>query len=217
MAPWLSQQWRRIRYGQPIVVVSGLPRSGTSMTMKMLDAAGLPCVTDAKREADEDNPKGYFEDERVKRLAEQQDRTWIRKARGQAIKVISYLLKELPDDNNYKVLFVRRNLDEVLASQGKMLLRRGENSDTNHERMRELFQNDLWKANYLLTHAPQFELLELQYREVLDHSESQARRIDDFLGGKLDVSAMCAVVDKQLYRNRAEALGAGGKAGSVGP
>jgi len=209
--------YRRLRFGEPVVVVSGLPRSGTSMLMKMLEAGGIGLVMDGVRTADEDNPKGYFEDERVKRLAEQQDRTWIRKARGQAIKVISHLLKELPDDNNYKVLFVRRNLDEILASQGKMLVRRGENSDTNDERMRELFQNDLWKANYLLTHAPQFELLELQYREVLDDPASQARRIDDFLGGRLDVAAMCAVVDKQLYRNRAEALTAGGKAGGGAP
>ena len=92
--------YRRIRYGRPIVVVSGLPRSGTSMAMKMLEAGGLGVVTDGLRTADEDNPKGYYEDERVKDLAGTEDRGFLRAARGKAIKVISYLLKDLPPDNN---------------------------------------------------------------------------------------------------------------------
>src|SRR5688572_29274329 len=97
---------RRWRYGQPIVVVSGLPRSGTSMAMKMLEAGGLVVVTDNVRTADDDNPRGYYEDERVKDLARDANRTWLRDARGKAIKIISFLLKDLPPDNNYKVLFM---------------------------------------------------------------------------------------------------------------
>src|SRR6185295_15833711 len=99
---------RRFRYGKPIVVVSGLPRSGTSMAMKMLEAGGLPVVTDGRRSADEDNPRGYYEDERVKDLYREGDKTWVRESRGKAIKVISFLLKSLPPDNNYKVLFMHR-------------------------------------------------------------------------------------------------------------
>ena len=117
---------RRLRYGPPIVVVSGLPRSGTSMAMKMLEAGGLAVVTDNVRAADDDNPRGYYEDERVKDLARDANRAWLRDARGKAIKIISFLLKDLPPDNNYKVLFMERDLGEVLASQQKMLDHRGE-------------------------------------------------------------------------------------------
>jgi len=197
--------FRRLRYGEPIVVVSGLPRSGTSMLMKMLDAGGLPAVTDGLRTADEDNPKGYFEVERVKNLAGEADRTWLAESRGKAIKVISYLLRSLPAQYNYKVVFIRRDLDEVLASQKKMLARRGETDDTPPERMKELFEGDLWRARYLLSHQPQFETLEVRYTDILARPLDEARLIARFVGGGLDVEAMAAAVDPQLYRNRAPA------------
>src|SRR5438128_3864516 len=126
--------YRRVRYGRPIVVVSGLPRSGTSMAMKMLEAGGLRVVTDGQRTADEDNPKGYYEDERVKDLHREGDKTWLRDARGDVVKIISFLLKSLPADNNYKVLFMHRNLREIVASQNKMLARRGEKNETPDDR-----------------------------------------------------------------------------------
>jgi hypothetical protein len=199
----LRRLYRRARYGRPIFVVSGLPRSGTSMIMRMLEEGGMPIVTDGVRTADEDNPRGYYEDERVKNLARVADTSWLREARGKAVKIISYLLKDLPPANNYKVLFVRRDLHEILSSQGKMLARRGEASDTSDGRMIELYESDLWKAASLLRHAPQFEVLEVHYKVVLDHAEEQAGRIREFAGLHLDVARMAAVVDRQLYRNRA--------------
>src|SRR3990172_7400630 len=93
--------------GEPIVVVSGLPRSGTSMMMKMLEAGGMPILTDGERSADIDNPKGYFELERIKNLERETDKSYLRAARGKALKVISFLIKELPDDNDYRVIFMR--------------------------------------------------------------------------------------------------------------
>jgi hypothetical protein len=104
--------------------MSGLPRSGTSMMMKMLDAAGLPIVTDAIRTADIDNPKGYYELERVKDLEKETDKSYIRDARGKVLKVISFLIKDLPDDNQYRIIFMRRDLNEVIASQNKMIAHR---------------------------------------------------------------------------------------------
>lgn len=195
---------RKLRYGDPVLVVSGLPRSGTSMAMKMLDAVGIPVVTDDERTADEDNPKGYFEDERVKDLANQPDKSYIRRSRGKAIKVISFLLKELPDDNFYRVIFMRRDLEEVLASQKKMLERRGETDDTEDERMAELWKDHLWRANYMLKNKPNFEFIEVHYSEVLADPEGQARRIAEFLGDGADVRRIAEVVDPDLYRNRAE-------------
>jgi hypothetical protein len=205
MIPGVRRFYRRLRHGRPIVVVSGLPRSGTSMVMKMLEEGGMPIVTDGVRTADEDNPRGYYEDERVKDLARVADKSWLKGARGRAVKIISYLLKELPPANNYKVLFVRRDLREILSSQAKMLARRGEVSHTTDTRMVELYESDLWKAASLLKRARQFETLEVQYKEVLDHAEEQARRIREFVGLPLDVARMAGVVDRQLYRNRAGA------------
>ncbi len=201
----LARLYRRLRHGRPIVVVSGLPRSGTSMVMKMLEAGGLPILTDGLRTADEDNPKGYYEVERVKRLAEESDKSWLAEARGKGIKVISYLLRSLPSRFNYRVVFIRREMEEVLASQRKMLARRGETEETAPERMRALFDDDLWRARSLLAHRPEFETIELHYSAVLARPLEEAHRLAAFLGGGLDAEAMAAAVDPQLYRNRARA------------
>ena len=202
----LNQILRRWRFGNPIVVVSGLPRSGTSMAMKMLDAAGIPMVVDGIRTADEDNPKGYFELERVKDLAQESDWSWLLDARGKAIKIISYLLRDLPPDHNYKVIFMRRELTEVLASQAKMLERRGEPNEVDDEKMIELYQNDLWKAKYLLKHNSHFDFLEITYHEVLGDPMAQAHKMNEFLGSRYDPETMAAAVDPSLYRNRADTL-----------
>ena len=119
--------------GDPIIVVSGLPRSGTSMLMKMLDAGGMEIMTDSERVADIDNPKGYFEYERVKNLEKETDKSYVREGRGKVLKVISFLIKDLPDDNDYRVIFMRRDLDEVLASQNKMIQRLGTEDSTAAE------------------------------------------------------------------------------------
>jgi hypothetical protein len=200
----MKKLYRRLRFGEPVIVVSGLPRSGTSMAMQMLAAAGVPVVTDGIRQAGEDNPKGYFEDERVKDLhKENEDRSWTRDARGKAIKIISFLLKDLPETNNYKVIFMKRALPEVLASQKKMLERRNETDGSGDERMLELWENHLWRVSYLLKHASQFETLEIAYAGVIGDPLREARRIRDFLELTADPETMAAAVDESLYRNRA--------------
>jgi hypothetical protein len=199
----IQRFYRKIRYGEPIVVVSGLPRSGTSMTMKMLEAGGMTIVTDEIRTADEDNPKGYFELERVKDLEKETDKSWLAESRGKAIKIISFLLKDLPETNNYRILFMHRHIDEVLASQAKMLVRRGEKSETSDEKMRELYENHLWKVKYLIKHNPYLETLNINYKDVLEDPGTQAKRIVEFTGLGLDAAKMAGVVDAQLYRNRA--------------
>jgi len=198
----LYRLYRRIRFGKPIIVVSGLPRSGTSLAMKMLEAGGLPVVTDGVRIADEDNPNGYYEDERVKQLHEDVDKAWLRDAKGKGLKIISYLLKRLPSDRNYKVIFLRRNPQEILKSQAKMLARRGEVSETSDERMLELMKKDLDDARFFLK-RPHFEVLDLPYREALEHPRDLAKRIAEFLAEPLDVEKMASVVDVKLYRNQA--------------
>jgi hypothetical protein len=194
---------RRRKYGEPIVIVSGLPRSGTSMMMKMLEAGGLTVMTDAIREADVDNPKGYYEYERVKNLEKETDKSYVREARGKVLKVISFLLKDLPDDNFYRVVFMRRHLDEVIASQNKMLDRRGEDAITDRETMAEAYRNHLAAVKILVRKRPNLEMFEFRYDEAVKNPQQAARAVNAFLGGGLDERAMAAVIDGELYRNRA--------------
>ena len=133
MLPALKEVSRRLRFGKSIIVVSGLPRSGTSMMMRMLEAGGIEIMTDDQRAADVDHPRGYFELERVKELDKGGDKSWLDGARGKAIKIISFLLRELPPDYHCKVIFMRRGIDEIIASQNKMLERRNERNETNDE------------------------------------------------------------------------------------
>ncbi len=173
------------------------------MAMKMLDAAGIEVVSDGQRVADVDNPKGYFEDERVKNLATNNDRAWLREARGKSIKIISFLLKDLPADNRYRVVFMQRSVSEVLASQGKMLGHRGEEDGTQDERMEEIYAEHLRTVKFMLGYRRHFETLFVEHRQALDEPVEVAKSIAEFLGGGLDVEAMAGVVDRSLYRNRA--------------
>jgi len=194
---------RKRKYGEPIVIVSGLPRSGTSMMMKMLEAGGLTVLTDSIRQADIDNPKGYYEYERVKNLEKETDKSYVREARGKVLKVISFLLKDLPDDNFYRVVFMRRHLDEVISSQNKMLDRRGESAIEDRETMAEAYRNHLAAVKILVRKRPNLEMLEFRYDEAVKNPKEAARSVNAFLGGALDERAMAAVIDGELYRNRA--------------
>lgn len=195
--------YRRLLYGKPIVIVSGLPRSGTSMAMRMLEAGGVPILTDRARAADDDNPLGYFEHDAVLTLDKGGDAGWLREARGKAVKVVSALLPHLPETHSYKVLFMHRDLREVLASQNRMLERRGEKgSDAADDRMIELYEAHLRKIGNLLRRRSCFETLELRYAEVVSDPMAQARRIAAFVGGQLDPARMAAAVSTDLYRNR---------------
>ena len=166
MANPLRRWLRRVKYGDDVIIVSGLPRSGTSMMMKMLEAGGMAPMTDNLRAADEDNPRGYYEFERVKRLESDQD--WLEQARGKAVKVVSALLRHLPQDYPYKVVFMRRDIREVLASQQQMLLRRGKPTDRIVDsRMASLFEKHLAQIERTINGCPWFEVLYVRYDRVL--------------------------------------------------
>ena len=187
---------------RPVTIVSGLPRSGTSMMMKMLEAGGLPPMTDNLRTADVDNPKGYYEFERVKKL-EEGDVAWLPEAEGKVVKVISALLKHLPDGYEYRVIFMRRNMGEILASQKKMLQNRGEATDVvSDEEIAALFDKHLQHIRQWIESHPNVSVLYLHYSDVLADPLPQARRVNAFLGNTLNVEAMALTVDPDLYRNR---------------
>jgi len=188
-------------WANSIAVVSGLPRSGTSMMMRMLEAGGVPVLTDDLRTADEDNPEGYYEYERVKQIEE--DQAWLDQARGHAVKMVSALLEHLPPAYHYKVVFMGREMSEILASQRRMLDRLGESrGEVDDATMARLFAQHLAKVTGWLDTQPNVDVLYVNYNEVLADPRMQAERVSGFYGGKLDVAAMVDVVDPGLYRNR---------------
>lgn len=184
-----------------IVIVSGLPRSGTSLMMQMLHSGGLEAVTDRERVADEDNPAGYFEFEPVKKM--KQDASWVGSARGKVVKVISQLLFDLPSTEKYAVVFMQRDLQEVLASQDKMLARSGKKG-ASHDMMSTAFQNHLSKLDSWLVTQGNMRVLRVNYSSVVAEPSDEAKRINEFLGTKLDLDVMSAAVNPSLYRNRSE-------------
>ena len=187
---------------QPVIVVSGLPRSGTSMMMKMLEAGGLEVLTDHLRQPNEDNPKGYYEFERVKKLPEG-DTHWLNDAEGKVVKIISALLMHLPSDHTYKILFMRRSMGEILASQKQMLVRRGEPADkVDDAEMARLFEKHLREVQTWLDQQPNIACLDVDYNAMLRDPRPQLAHVLPFLDCTLDVEKMAGVVDPALYRQR---------------
>ena len=175
------------------------------MMMGMLEAGGLELVVDGIRAADEDNPRGYYELERVKELAKAEDKSWLVTLQGKGVKVISLLLQHLPEAYNYKIIFMRRSIAEVLDSQSKMLQRRGESqsgqSGLTDEDMASIFAQHLTKVEALVARRPRCEVLYVDYRGALDSPATVAEQVDKFLGKGLDVEKMAGVVDKSLYHS----------------
>jgi hypothetical protein len=189
---------------QVITVVSGLPRSGTSLMMKMLEAGGLPVMQDGIREADRDNPKGYYEFERVKQM-DKGDTAWMAEAQGKVVKIISALLKHMPPEYEYHVIFMRRHMKEVLASQRKMLVHRGEDAEKmDDEKMGELFEKHMAQVFAWLGQQPNVRYIQVHYNDLLADPVAYARQVDEFLDGRLDEQKMIEMVDPKLYRNRKE-------------
>jgi predicted AlkP superfamily phosphohydrolase/phosphomutase/tetratricopeptide (TPR) repeat protein len=191
----------RSKFRKTIYVVSGLPRTGTSMMMQMLHAGGLDVVTDGKRESDSDNPQGYLEDERVKRL--QTDNAWLEEANGKVVKVVAPLVMSIPLQYDYKIIFMERDLHEVLTSQQVMLGRKKEvENKTYPVALADAFSRQLEKTKSWLATQPQISVLTLSYSDVLANPEAIAENINSFLEADLDVNAMASAVNGNLYRNR---------------
>ena len=184
----------------PVVIVSGLPRSGTSMMMQMLEAGGLEPLTDGIRKANEHNPRGYYEFEPVKKTA--QDPSWVKMACGKAVNMVYTLLYDLPPGSKYLVISMRRDLREVVASQNAMLDSAGENGKLGDERIAGLFSSELRKFDEWLSRQRRFSVLCVDYKDVIQDPLSQSKRVNAFLGGYLNTAAMAAAVKLSLYRNR---------------
>ena len=162
-----------------LVIVTGLPRSGTSMMMKMLEAGGIAVITDRQRQADDDNPYGYFELEQVKEI--KRDRSWLDSSSGKAVKMVSMLLYDLPLDRDYFLIFMKRNLEEVIVSQRIMLARKGEIPSADDEEMKQLFSQHLSEIEAWLSERKNFKMLFINYEDVLKKPLETVEKIQKFM------------------------------------
>lgn len=184
-----------------VTIVSGAPRSGTSLMMQMLGAGGMELLTDGARRADRDNPRGYFELEAARRLPT--DAEWLEQAVGRAVKLVHVLVPRLPDDRSYRILLMRRDWREVLASQRVMLEHQGDAPEgPSEERLAEIFDAQLAEVERWVALRPQTELIDVDYNKLVRDPVRAARRIADFLDGVLDPDDMAAAVLPSLYRQR---------------
>jgi hypothetical protein len=187
----------------PIIVVSGLPRSGTSMLMQMLEAGGVPVLSDAARPPDASNPRGYYELERVKRLHVDTDTSWLTDGQGKALKIISFLLPHLPDVHSYRVIFMLRPLPEIVASQNRMLEALGqERGNANEADLLRSYEVHLASVRSFLANRRSLATIDVHYRDIVARPEAESIRIARFLGRELDIPRMASAVEPGLYRTR---------------
>jgi hypothetical protein len=183
-----------------VIIVSGLPRSGTSLMMQVLDAGGVEAVTDNLRAADTDNPRGYYEFEKVKQV--KQDASWLPAIRGKAVKMVSQLLPDLPPTERYRVVFMERDFGEMLDSQERMLRRLGRPAAPRDE-MIPAYTLHLTRVHQWLERQPHVAVLRVRYKALVERPEAVVAQVNEFLGGRLNVARAVGVVDRSLYRNRA--------------
>ena len=182
-----------------IVIVSGLPRSGTSLMMQMLDQGGIRALTDEIRAADTDNPRGYLEYERAKKT--KTDPSWLPAARGKAVKMVSALLYDLPPTEKYRIIFMNRDLDEVLESQEKMLKRLGR-AAAPREQLKKSFGIHLERLFQWLPTQTHLQVLQVSYNNLINDSKTEVDRIALFLDEIPAREEMLTAIDPALYRNR---------------
>lgn len=169
--------------------------------MRMLAEGGIPVITDELRRPDSDNPKGYFEFETVRQMAEG-NVEWLANSEGKAVKVISALLEYLPPNYSYKIIFLERDVHEILASQRKMLMNRNEKEMGDETEIEAQIQKHLLAMKPWLVRQPNIEVLYVNYNSLMTKPEPLCEQITEFLDLPLNQTRMLAVPDKQLYRNR---------------
>ena len=182
-----------------VTVVAGLPRTGTSMMMQMLAAAGLPAYTDEHRPPDSDNPRGYFEHEQATKL--HRDASWVPQARGKAVKIVAHLLPFLPEGEQYRLIFMHRDVREVVASQKAMLERLGrKGGDLAEARLMRTYTQQLVRVQTWLRRRAEIPVLAVNYAEALANPAATAAKLARFLGGPFDAPAAAAAIEPSLRR-----------------
>lgn len=183
-----------------ITIVSGLPRSGTSLMMQMLEAGGMPILTDHVRGPNEDNPRGYLEWEPVKRLRQEPQR--VAEAEGKVVKVVSPLLSRLPPQFRYRIIFMLRSEDEILTSQAEMINRAATDSGRSAAELKPVYEKHLQEILSWVEQQAHFKMLRVWFPDVIGDPNTQTRRVQQFLETELDLDAMQRQVIPSLYRQR---------------
>ena len=187
-----------------IIIVSGLPRSGTSMMMRILEAGGIEPLTDGIREADVNNPGGYYEFERVKKLPDG-NIEWLKHAEGKAVKIIASLVPHLPPRYNYKIIFMKRAMDEILASQKDMLSDRDKDvENVNEQKLRTLYNKHISEVLYYMEEQSNIKFIEVDYSGVVKNPREQMEGIEKFVEVDMDIDDMVDVVNPKLYKHRSK-------------
>ncbi len=185
-----------------LTIVSGLPRSGTSMMMQMLEAGGMEVFTDKERTADDNNPKGYYEHELVKSLA--RNKKWLPQAKDKTVKIIAQLLTYLPNNFRYKIIFMERNIYEVVQSQQRMLSRNGKQVKEEElpVNLVQAYENTLKKIDQWARNQPNVSIIKVAYKNVIEAPFPEVIKIREFLDKDLTLEKMVNAVDRKLYRER---------------
>ena len=196
----IIKKWFKPKDDDCITIVSGLPRSGTSMMMQILERGGLEAMTDNIRKADKDNPKGYYEFEKVKEI--DKDTSWLFDCKNKVVKMVSMLLFDLPDTQKYRIVFMERNMDEILASQKKMLERLNKEDEATDEEIRTGYIKHLTKVRNWLENKKNFQVLYVSYNNIIKEPDVHIKQLNKFFDKQLDEGEMLKVIDKSLYRQR---------------
>ncbi len=183
-----------------ITIVSGLPRSGTSLMMQMLEKGGMPILTDGVRKPDDNNQNGYYEYEKVKGLMK--DNSWLDEAEGKVVKVISGLLSFLSDNHEYKIILMRRDIEEVLSSQAKMLERLGTSQKVDPGILKMTFEKQFEMVRTMMLKKENMQFVEISYRDLVLAPENEIKKINGFFGNIFNQEIMITAIDKTLYREK---------------
>lgn len=187
-----------------LIIVSGLPRSGTSLLMQMLNAGGIPILYDLDRPPDNDNPLGYFEYKRIKNLPEIKDVSWLESYKGYAVKIVSPILSQISISFPAKIIFLLRPLTEVIMSQRKMIQQQ-ENMSTKliePNKLQSIFEKHINQTLKILSQNPFLSVLKIDFPKIFINPEQTIEEIDRFLDGNLDRIKMKTAIQPELYRNK---------------
>jgi len=201
---------RNLDPNRTITIVSGMPRSGTSMMMQMLEAAGLEIATDGERSADEDNPKGYFELDDVKRI--RADASFLEATVGKVVKIVAPLLPHLPKKFDYRIIFMERELEEVLASQRTMLERNQRAAArANDEALKRAYSRQLRQVKIWLARQSNISTAFVAHRISVETPMITAASVEEFLfgAGNEGTNATWPAVENERIERMARVVDAG--------
>ena len=181
---------------EKITIVTGLPRSGTSLMMQILDRTSLPILTDGIRKKDTNNPEGYYELEAVKGIIK--DNSFLNEAQGKVVKIIAPLPLFLDKNLTYRILFMRRDITEILRSQEKMI---GKNQTSEYEKFASIYEQHL-KKTYAFLDENSIPFIDIWYDKLVSNPDNEIKKIIDFLNITADLKELSNVIKPELYRTK---------------